>query len=206
MDKQLIFAYKHYGSAYINLTNKCSNDCEFCLRRSGVGINQDTLWLQREPENADEVISQLDKIDEYSEVVFCGFGESTYKLELMVELAKKVKADKKTTRLNTNGLGNLINGFDIVPSLSGCMDVVSISLNESTAKRYDDICHPQFGLKSFDSIVEFAGSCVKSGIKTILTVVDVIPASEIEKCKAIASKIGAELKVRKHIKNNKKYV
>lgn len=206
MKRQLKFAYFHAGSAYINLTNKCCNDCEFCLRRNGDGINEDTLWLKREPIDSSEVIDQLMTIQEdYKEVIFCGFGESTYKIKEMVEIAQFVHLRGYKTRLNTNGLGNLINKRDIVSELKGNIDTVSVSLNSYSSETYDAICHPVYGLKSFESLLEFSKECVDAGIDTRLTVVDCIGEDAIGKCQNIADSVGAKLRVRKEIKDNKSY-
>lgn len=205
MKKDTVFIYPLGDNLYINLTNKCCNDCEFCLRRGGDGVKNSTLWLEREP-SAEEVIELIKHTDiRYDEAVFCGYGESTYKLAEMLEIAEFLHSIGKKTRLNTNGLGSAINGRDIVSELKGRIDTVSVSLNESDAERYDAVCHSVFGADAYGMILCFAEECVQKGIKTFLTVVDVIPPEEIEKCRAAAEKIGATLKVRKYISNNESY-
>ena len=205
MNKGTVFIDPLGDNLYINLTNKCCNDCEFCLRRNGDGVKGSTLWLSREP-SAGEVIELIKNTPiKFDEAVFCGYGESTYKLEEMLEIADFLHSVGKKTRLNTNGLGSAINEKNIAPFLKGKIDVVSISLNESSAERYDSICHSIFGLKAYDMIIDFAAECVKEGIETLFTVVDVIPKEEIEKCREIAQKIGVRLSVRNHIKDNESY-
>ncbi len=206
MKKGIKFIYELGGNLYINLTNRCCNDCEFCLRRNGDGVKDNaTLWLCREPSYR-EVISLIKKVDfEYSEAVFCGYGESTYKVAEMVEIADYLHSIGKKTRLNTNGLGNAINGINIVPLLEGKIDVVSVSLNESDPARYDAICHSVYGPDAYGYIQDFTKKCVDAGIKTIMTVVDVIPPEEIEKCRKICESTGAIFRVRKHISNNSSY-
>lgn len=205
MKKGTVFIYPLGDNLYINLTNRCCNDCAFCLRRNGDGVKDSTLWLEREP-TAAEVIDRIKNTDMvYDEAVFCGYGESTYKLNEMLEIADYLHSIGKKTRLNTNGLGSGINGFNIAPKLKGRIDTVSVSLNESDAERYDKICRSSFGLKAYKMITDFAAECVKEGIKTFLTVVDVIPPEEIEKCRATAEKIGARLRVRKYISDNEAY-
>ena len=205
MNKSTVFIYPLGDNLYINLTNRCCNDCEFCLRRNGDGVKDSTLWLEREP-TADEVIELIKHTDiVFDEAVFCGYGESTYRLNEMLCIAEFLHSIGKKTRLNTNGLGSGINGFDVAPLLKGKIDTVSISLNESDAERYDNICRSVFGLEAYGMITDFAAKCVKEGIETLLTVVDVIPPEEIEKCKAVAEKVGARLRVRKYISNNESY-
>ena len=124
---------------YINLTNRCNNDCVFCLRDKKIMTAEKSLWLESEP-TVEEVKRELDAINFnfVKEVVFCGFGEPTIRLAELTELLRHVKATHKniSTRLNTNGLGNLEHGRDITPDFKNILDVVSISLNAATPKKY----------------------------------------------------------------------
>ena len=52
--------YVYDNKIYLNLTNKCSNNCEFCIRHTGDGVLDYYLWLDKEP-TADEVIEDLKK-------------------------------------------------------------------------------------------------------------------------------------------------
>jgi len=107
------FVYRYGDNLYVNLTNKCCNDCTFCIRNNGDGIGDSgDLWLSREP-SAQEVIDGIKKHGEFNELVFCGYGEPTYKVAEMVEVAAFAHSLGKKTRLNTNGLGNLINKRDL---------------------------------------------------------------------------------------------
>ncbi|MCL2796535.1 MAG: TatD family nuclease-associated radical SAM protein [Firmicutes bacterium] len=256
MKKSNTFVYEFEGNIYINLTNRCPNDCVFCLRRTSDGVGGAVLWLEREPE-AKEVIEQLGVRSEelgikdgsvvadelvgadgnpperkdysriaggistaptgsnisnqstvphssfltphFNEVIFCGFGEPTYRIDALIAVAGYAHSIGLKTRLNTNGLANAIHGFDIVPKLKGVIDTVSISLNESSPERYDAVCRPEFGLCAYGHILDFAEKCVAAGIRTVLSVVDVIPPEEIEKCRETAVRIGAEFRVRENL-------
>ena len=96
--------YVYGDKIYLNLTNKCSNNCEFCIRRNNDGLLDYYLWLDKEP-TADEVIADLEKyeLDKYDEAVFCGFGEPLYAIDVLIETADWLKAHGVKTRLNTNG-------------------------------------------------------------------------------------------------------
>ena len=90
---------------------------------------------------AKEVIDEFAKfnMEDYDEVVFCGFGEPTEAFDVLKEVASYVKKTyNKPIRINTNGVGNLINKRDIVPEMEGIIDTVSISLNDPDKKRYND--------------------------------------------------------------------
>ncbi len=185
---------------YINMTNRCSNSCEFCIRKNGEGVyGSDSLWLDREP-TVDEIISDLSKYDlsKYEEVVFCGYGEPTERIEALVGTAKYVKSvsDIKV-RINTNGHGNLINGRDITPLFRDIIDTVSVSLNCANAEDYNKICHPEFGEDAYNGLIEFARLCVSVVSKVVLSVVDTtISAADMSKCADIAESIGASLRIR----------
>ena len=193
------FVYRYGDNLYVNLTNKCCNDCTFCIRNNGDGIGDSgDLWLSREP-SAQEVIDGIKKHGEFNELVFCGYGEPTYKVAEMVEVAAFAHSLGKKTRLNTNGLGNLINKRDIVPDLTGAIDEVSVSLNNDNAEDYDSVCRSAYGLYAFSAMLEFAAACVKAGIDTVMSVV-AVDGVNIDKCRSVAEKVGAKLRVREYIK------
>lgn len=184
---------------YINLTNKCSNNCEFCVRNGRQTFYDYYLWLDKEP-TVQEVISELKNYMEYEEFVFCGFGEPLYKLDDIVSIAKFLKTNGKRTRLNTNGQADLIcKNQNAAQKLKGLIDIISISLNASTAEEYHKICHCDFGEEGFYSLLRFAEDSKNQGIKVKLSIVDCIEKQEIEKAKEIAQRLGVELRIRKYV-------
>lgn len=210
----MILTYELGNKLYINLTNKCSNSCDFCLRTAksnelthedwktdrDLGGVESELWLDREP-SVDEVIESLKsrQLDKYEEIVFCGFGEPTERIDECIAIAKWLKERGVKVRLNTNGQANLIHGMDVTPEMKGLFDVVSISLNNKNAEEYQQVCHSIFGEKAYEALIEFGSKCSKLGIETIFSVVDLLPAEDIEQCRKIAEKSGAKLRVREYI-------
>lgn len=192
--------YVYGDKIYLNLTNKCSNNCEFCIRRNNDGLLDYYLWLDKEP-TADEVIADLEKyeLDKYDEAVFCGFGEPLYAIDVLIETADWLKAHGVKTRLNTNGQAGLISGPDTALKLKGRIDTVSISLNASDAEKYQKICHCKFNEEGFFEMLRFAVQCKKEGIRTVLSVVDVIGEEEVEKCRKVAKNIGVDFRVRTYV-------
>lgn len=193
-----IYAYNYNGKIYINLTNRCSNNCGFCIRNNGSGVGDGgDLWLASEP-TAAEVLDSLAGMDVAGspEIVFCGYGEPIYRLEVIKEVGAALRKAGKTVRLNTNGQGNLIYGRDITAELADAVDIMSISMNNSTAEKYQETCISEFGLDAFPGVLEFARLSVPRFSRTILTVVDVIPPEEIEECRKICADIGCEFRVR----------
>ena len=192
--------YKVHNNLYVNLTNKCPYACTFCLRQSMDRIGESgRLWLEREP-SAQEVKDEFSKfnMDDYNEVVFCGFGEPTESFEVLKETAAFVKEKYgKPTRINTNGAGNMINGRNIAPELEGLIDTVSISLNHPDKKRYQELVRSKFGDKSFDEMISFAKECTKYVPNVVMTTVDTTITHEEEaQCQKICDEIGAKYRIR----------
>lgn len=197
------FVYEYGDSLYINLTNKCPNNCEFCLRNFKNGVGEDDLRLSREPnyEDVKEALS-LFPLKKYDEIVFCGFGEPMCALSVLSQVGPYLKRLGLKTRVNTNGLGGLWNKRSDVPALiSKYIDAVSISLNASNRELYQEICRSKYGEEAFDAIIDFTKGCVENGIDTTLTVVDFIGEDEINECRKLADELGAKFRVRPTIYN-----
>ena len=190
--------YEYQGKTYINLTNCCTNSCNFCIRNTNDGVADYYLWLDKEP-TAAEVIAALNKTELCDEAVFCGFGEPLCAFEVLVEVAKYLKEQGKRVRINTNGQASLIVGEGAAEKLAGLIDIVNISLNASTAAEYNRICNCTFGEEGFDALIAFAAECKKYIPRVIFSVVDVIGEEEIAACKAVADSVGVEFRVRSFI-------
>ena len=202
MIKKMTILYEIHGGLYVNLTNKCPCNCTFCLRQEGDGAHgSDSLWLEHEP-SLEEVIEAFEKEDlsKYKEIIFCGYGEPTTRIETMIEVCKYIrsKSDIKI-RLNTNGLGDLIHGKPIAPMLEGYIDAISISLNAPTAEEYLAVTRPKFGIESFEAMLKFAGQAKTYVPEVTLSVVDTIGKEAIEKCRKIAEEIGVNYRVREYV-------
>ena len=192
--------YDYFGGLYINLTNKCPNACEFCIRNFTDSLGDaDSLVLKEDP-TIDEVKKELESWDvrRYDEVVFCGYGEPTERLPELLELARHIKAKYgRQIRLNTNGLADLIWGRPTAPDLKGVIDAVSISLNEADAQKYLDLCHPRFGLQSYDAIIRYIED-VKNYVPyvAVSVVTHAISADSLQRCREKAEELGVVFKMR----------
>lgn len=186
-------------SVYVNLTNLCPCSCTFCLRQTKEMQESNSLWLKEEP-TVDEVIKEFQKydLDDFKEVVFCGFGEPMERVDDVVQIAGILKLYRQDLpiRINTNGLGNLIHQRDITPLLKGRIDIVSISLNAPDAKEYLELTRNKFGIESFQAMLDFAKECLQYVPHVVLSVVDIIGQEKIEKCQKICDDIGVKLRVR----------
>ena len=196
------YVYVLDGNLYINLTNKCSNGCDFCVRNERSSYYGNYLWLRHGDPTAEKVIAAangMGDLTRFKEVVFCGFGEPTYKVAEMLALCDYFHEKGLKTRLNTNGQGNLINKRDITPDLKGKIDFVNISLNASCVEKYQPICRSQFGEAGFNGLIEFAKLCRKNGVDCRFSIVDCIGEEEVEACKRLADSVRIPLYIRKYI-------
>lgn len=191
-------------AAYINITNQCNCACTFCLRHLKEMGPANSLWLEQEPTAAD-VIAELAKQDWslMREIVFCGFGEPTMRLDVLLEIMRyvKEKAPQMPTRLNTNGLSDLAYQKDTAPLFAGLLDTISISLNAADEAKYLELTRSKYGRGSYEAMLDFAVKCQAFVNNVVLTVVDTIGAAEIEKCQAICREKGLTLRVRAYEAN-----
>ncbi len=196
------YLYSLDGNLYVNLTNKCSNACDFCVRNERASYYGNYLWLKNGDPTAEKVISVANgygDLSRFKEAVFCGFGEPTYKVSEMLALCDYFHGKGLKTRLNTNGQGNLINKRDIVPELKGKVDFVNISLNASCYEKYQPICRSQYKEAGFAGLIDFAKSCRKNGVDCRFSIVDCIGEEEVEACKKLAQSVGVPLYIRSYI-------
>lgn len=201
------YVYEFGDSLYLNITNRCPNNCEFCIRNIKDGVSGSDLWLLKEP-TFQELVDDISMYDlkKYKEVVFCGFGEPTCNLSMISQIAPYLKKKGCKTRINTNGLANLINKRDDVAKLiDPYIDSVSISLNASNAQVYQEICRSKFGEDAFYAMLKFAKDCVDADIDTTMSVVDFIGEEEVEACRKLALEAGAHFKVRETIYEDTEY-
>ncbi len=192
--------YDYFGGLYINITNRCPNACEFCIRNFTNALGDaDSLVLKEDP-TVEEVKKELESWDvrAYDEVVFCGYGEPTERLPEVLELARHIKAKYgRQIRINTNGLADLIWGRPTAPDLKGVVDAVSVSMNEADAQKYYDLCHPKFGLKSYDAVIKYIED-VRDYVPYVAAsvVTSAISSESINICRAKAAELGVVFKLR----------
>ncbi len=190
-------AYPIRNSLYIALTNECNNNCSFCARNQGYVVKGHNIKLDHAP-SADEVIVAMGDVSQYEEVVFCGFGEPTLRLNVLLEIGRYLKQKNMRVRLNTNGLGNLEYNRDIVPELAGILDQISISLNTTDPDQYQQLCNSRFGSGAHAAVCAFIQRCVQIGIDTTATVVE-MPGIDVEAAKRLAESLGAKFRARSFV-------
>jgi cyclic pyranopterin phosphate synthase len=185
---------------YLNITNRCSNDCYFCFRKYKNGISKFNLKLIDEPTTTDivkQTTSMLSK-KQWKEIVFCGFGEPLTRLDTVLEVTRQLKtASAPPIRINTNGQAYLLNrNRNVVDELKKAgVDKLSVSLNAHNKETYNLVCKPDFE-NAFDSVLEFVGKA-NTHINTEITAVT-IPEVNVSEMEALARKLRVKLRVRQY--------
>lgn len=140
------YAYR-YGDPdrlYLNVTNRCTNRCSFCIRYHARGLGGSVLWGGEEPDlqSLQDAVRACGPLEDFNEFIWCGFGEPTYRLDLIRDAAEWLHSGGATVRLNTNGHACLIHGRDVLAELAAAVDAVSVSLNAHNCRRYLELCLP----------------------------------------------------------------
>jgi TatD DNase family protein len=196
MPEQGQIAYPIRNSLYLNITNRCTAACTFCVRYHTDFVKGHNLRLAEEP-TAEELIAQIGDPKRYAEIVFCGYGEPLLRLDVVKAVAAAVKQRGGRVRIDTNGHANLIHKRNVLPELAGLVDAVSISLNAQNAELYNTISLPEFGISTYEAVKEFIGEAKKYIPDVTATVVS-LPEVDVEACRKIAGELGAKLRVREY--------
>lgn len=196
----MVILYEVHNNLYVNMTNKCPCACTFCLRQTRDEMNHSgSLWLEREPE-VEEVIEAFGQFEmgKYGELVFCGFGEPTERLDDLLKVAAYAKEHFGiAVRVNTNGLSDLINDKDTAPMFEGLVDTISISLNTPDPEEYLKLTRSRFGIQSHAAMLRFAGNVSKYVPHVVLTTVETtITKEEEERCRKICENLGVTYRIR----------
>ena len=199
-NKAMTILYEVHNGLYVNLTNRCSCACTFCVRQTDDSVGKsDTLWLEHEP-TFEEVMAAFDDFDmsKYEELVFCGFGEPTEAFDTLKRVAAEAKRRWNIpVRVNTNGQGSLINEHDIAPEFEGIVDTVSISLNTPNAEEYLKLTRSRYKEQAFPAMLEFAREVKKYVPNVVMsTVGTTITHEEEEQCQTLCNELGVTYRIR----------
>ncbi len=182
-------AYRLHGNCYLNITWHCTLRCRFCPKFNGSwDVQGYNLWLQNEPD-VDQILAAIGDPAGYNEIVFCGYGEPTLRLDVLLAVADALKQQGARIRVNTDGLANLVHGCDVTPRLAQVVDAVSISLNAHDEQLYDYHCRPKRH-GAFLALQNFARRAREQGIDVTLTAIEGLGEVSIPACEKIASELG----------------
>jgi len=188
-------AYQAHGNLYLNITNRCNLKCNFCPKYNRQWIiDEQSLILHKEP-TVDEIISAIGDPSGYEELVFCGLGEPSLRVDTVLEVAHYLKSKNCFVRLNTNGLANREYKKNIAPELAQCIDAMSISLNAQDEIAYDYHCRPK-ELGAYYEMRDFITCAIDSIKEVTLTAIDGLQGIDISACENIAKGYGIKFKRR----------
>lgn len=192
-----IIAYELHGNCYLNITWHCTLRCSFCPKYHGEWVIQGyDLRLLREPD-ADEIIKAIGNPAPYKQIVFCGLGEPTLRLDVLLDVARQLKAGHPTTRIriNTDGLANLVYEQDVSPRLAGLIDELSISMNAQNEAVYNRHCRPKRE-GAFEAVLDFAALANKHVATVNLTAIDGLEGVDIVACEKLCAQRGLNFRRR----------
>ena len=188
-------AYDIRGNRYLNITSQCNLRCTFCPKFNGCwDVQSYDLRLRGFPSTA-QVLEAVGNPQEVDEIVFCGLGEPTQRLNTLLHVSEAMNRYGKPVRLNTDGLGNLYHRRDITPMLEGKVNAISISLNAQNEQLYDTHCRPKWG-GSYNAVLDFIRRAVDHIPQVTVTAIDGLPGVDIEACAEIATGLGANFRRR----------
>lgn len=174
-------------------------------------FNGYNLNLEGKEPSAQEVLKEIYTQTQQApvgQIVFCGYGEPTMRLNTLLEIASALKQQmaagkypKTPIRLNTLGLGNLVYGRDITGDLASVLDSVSISINSPDKDEWLKIVRPlpQYRDKGYESVLEFIKLLAQKMDDVTVTIVDK-QGIDAAKTKALAESLGAKFRLREFIK------
>ncbi len=194
VDQSTRIAYVIRNSLYLNVTNRCTNQCTFCAKFKDFTVKGHQLCLEKEP-SSDEVIAAIGDPSRYEEVVFCGYGEPLIRLDLIRKVAGWLKQNGVTVRINTDGQANLVHKRNILPELSGLVDSISVSLNAPNAQQYQEICQSAFGEPGYTALKEFLVEA-KQWIPSVTATAVTLPGIDIQACREVAEQLGVDFRER----------
>ena len=187
--------YTLHGNCYINMTNRCTLRCTFCPKFNHLwNVKGYLLRLKSEP-SVRQIIKSVGDPNQYKEVIFCGLGEPTLRLNDLLDIAKQLKDKGARIRLNTDGLANAVYEKDITPLLAGNIDALSISLNANNAQLYNKHCRPLVD-GAFEHVQKFIRAAARHVPDITITAIDGLRDVNISACEKIATDLAVKFRRR----------
>ena len=196
LDDGFRIAYRIRNSLYLNITNRCTLACTFCGKFTDFTVKGHDLRLRGGEPDVERVMAAIGDPEGVDEVVFCGYGEPTLRLDLLKEVARRLRACGLRIRLNTDGLANLVHGRDVAPELAGLVDSVSVSLNAPDAATYAAICPSKHGEQAYPALLDFVRSARRHLPEVVCSAVGV-PDLDVEATRRVAeAELGVPFRFR----------
>lgn len=206
--------YRFGDGVYINLTNRCPNLCTFCIKTKWhMDFHGNNLNLAGNEPSAQDVLRALEQElpkAPFKEVVFCGYGEPTMRLDVLLYVAQILKGWQAQAkfppfkiRLNTNGLGSRINHRSIVADLRRVVDIVNVSVNAENETKWQQLVRPEAPYQDgYADVIGFLTACVHANFeKVVLSCVENTGA-DLHALEELAHQCGATFYARSFLDAN----
>jgi len=188
-------SYQIGDRLYLNITDRCTLECRFCPKtHNRPKVRGYDLTLGERP-TVEQVITSVGDPARYAEVVFCGFGEPTLRLKVLLEVARWVKSRGGRVRVNTDGLANLVHKDDTLPLLGECVDAISVSMNAQNAALYEEHCQPALP-GSYQKMLDFLRAAPRHIPEVTATAIRGLPGVDIDACERLAKQLGVAFRAR----------
>ena len=188
-------AYRIDNRLYLSITDRCTLDCAFCPKtREDYHVRDYDLTMDHRPE-VQEIIAAIGDPAQYDEVVFCGYGEPTLRLKVLLQVAAYIKEHGGRVRVNTDGLVNLVHKDDMLPEMGKVVDSLSVSLNAQDEDTYERHCRPNLP-GSYQALLEFLKRAPRYIPEVTATAIDGLEGVDIAACRRLAESLGVRFRKR----------
>jgi TatD family-associated radical SAM protein len=190
-----VLVYDIRSARYVNITDRCTLVCDFCPKNNGTTkVHDYDLAMDHRP-GAAELIQAIGDPRRFSEIVFCGYGEPTLRLKVLLQVADYIKENGGRVRVNTDGLANLVHKRNVLPEMAGRVDALSVSLNGQNEEVYNRHCKPALA-GSYAALLEFLRLAPGYIPEVTATAIDGLEGLDIEACRLLAESLGVGFRTR----------
>lgn len=190
-----VIAYPIADRLYLSITDRCTLACRFCPKTLGsMQVHDYDLSMDHRP-GVDEIIAAMGDISDYTSIVFCGYGEPTLRLQVLLDVAREIKRREGHVRVNTDGLANLVNKRNVLPEMSGLVDALSVSMNAQNETVYNTHCDPALP-ESWQAMLDFLALAPRWVPDVTATAINGLEGVDIEACRALARQLGVAFRQR----------
>lgn len=188
-------AYRIQDRLYLSITDRCTLDCAFCPKtREDYQVRGYDLTMDHRPDVA-EIIAAIGDPSQYDEVVFCGYGEPTLRLKVLLQVAAYIKDRGGRVRVNTDGLVNLVHKDDMLPEMGKVVDALSVSLNAQDEATYERHCRPNLP-GSYQAMLRFLSAAPSYIPEVTATAIEGLEGVDIAACRRLAESLGVRFRKR----------
>jgi len=194
MEQQI--AYTIDDRLYLSITDRCTLECAFCPKQDDdYRLHEYDLRMQFRPSTADIIAAIGEHPENYAQIVFCGYGEPTLRLNVLLQVAEYIKGRGGVVRINTDGLANKFHKRNVLPEMKGLVDSLSISLNAQNETVYNQHCQPQLA-GSWEALLEFIKQAPTYIPDVQVSAIDGLEGVDISACQSLVESLGAKFKYR----------